>query len=263
MGNPNANIYERLVRMDEDFHIQPWLAESWDLIPPNTWRFRLRDDVTFHDGTPLTATDVAWTFDRIARAGGRAISAAEGATVIDAHTVDYTPSKPNLKVPLQVVHPVFGIMKAASDPVKAPDGTGPFRFASYSFKESLSSPASTSTGTRPTGPRPAGSPGGSCPTPPPGCWRSSRRRRRDHRRGPGVGRSTEIEGPPRRPVAGRCRLAIQINGPGEYALTGDLVIRRAVAMSIDRKAIVDQVLEGKLRAWSQPGAAGHPGRGPG
>ena len=39
-------------------------------------------------------------------------------------------------------------------------------------------------------------------------------------------------------------LSIQINGPGEYALTGDPVLRRAIAMSIDRNAIVDQVLEG-------------------
>ena len=79
MGNPNANIYDRLVGMDENFQVHPWLAESWELVPPNTWRFHLRSDVTFHDGTTLTAADLAWTFDRIARAGGRAINAAEGA----------------------------------------------------------------------------------------------------------------------------------------------------------------------------------------
>ena len=100
MGNHNANIYERLVRMDDDFQIHPWLAESWELVPPNTWRFHLRTDVTFHDGTPLTVADVAWTFDRIARAGGRAINVAEGGTkVIDDHTVEYTRRGPTSRSP--------------------------------------------------------------------------------------------------------------------------------------------------------------------
>ncbi|MGH8905757.1 MAG: ABC transporter substrate-binding protein [Egibacteraceae bacterium] len=133
-GSPNANIYERLVRMGSDFSIEPWLATSWELVDEaaGTWRFELREGVTLHDGSELTAQDVAWTFDRIARAGGRNIKAREGGTkVIDDHTIEYTPSEPNVKIPQQLVHPIFGIMKAGSDPVAAPVGTGPFRFVEY------------------------------------------------------------------------------------------------------------------------------------
>lgn len=136
--SPNANIYERLIRMDDNYQLQPWLAEKWEFVEPNTWRFHLRKDVTFSDGSPLTAKDVVWTFDRAARAGGRNINAAEGATkAVDDYTVDFTPSKPNRKVPLQIVHPTFGIMKTGSDPVKAPIGSGPFAFVSYTAKESF------------------------------------------------------------------------------------------------------------------------------
>ena len=248
MGNPNANIYERLVRMDENFQIHPWLAESWELIPPNTWRFRLRSGVTFHDGTPFTAADVAWTFDRIGRAGGRAINASEGATkVVDDHTVDFTPSKPNLKVPLQVVHPIFGIMKAGSDPVSAPVGTGPFTFVSYTPKESLSVARFD------------------------GYWDEAKRAKTSSitwRFIPDptarvlaleAGDIDVISDVPREsvaqleakkfpvvrsPVGAYEALSIQIHGPGEYALTGDATIRKAIVMAVDRRAIVDQVLEG-------------------
>ncbi len=133
MGSPPANIYDTLVFMGNDFQVRPGLATEWELLEDGeTWRFHLREGVLFHDGTELTAADVVWTMDRIARAGGRAIRAQEGGTVaVDDYTVDFTPSSPNAKTPLQIVHPVFGIMKADSDPVAAPVGTGPFRFVEY------------------------------------------------------------------------------------------------------------------------------------
>ncbi len=248
MGNPNANIYERLVRMDENFQIHPWLAESWELVPPNTWRFHLRTDVTFHDGTPLTAADVAWTYDRIARAGGRAINAAEGGTkVIDDHTVDFTPSKPNLKIPLQVVHPIFGIMKAGSDPVKAPVGTGPFTFVSYTPKESLSVTRFDGYWDEANAAKTSGVTWRFIPDPAARVLALE------------AGDVDVIADVPRESVASLTSkgypivrsevgayeaLSMQIHGPAEFDLTNDVTIRKAVAMAINRTAIVDQVLEG-------------------
>jgi peptide/nickel transport system substrate-binding protein len=137
-ASPNANIFDTLLVMTPDYRVLPHLAESYEFIEPNTWRFKLRKGVKFHDGSELTAADVAWTFDRVARAGGRAINAQEGGTkVIDDYTFEYTPSRTNLKIPLQVVHPIFGIHKAGSDPVTRPIGTGPFKFVSYTPRESL------------------------------------------------------------------------------------------------------------------------------
>src|SRR5580704_3229548 len=49
-----ATIYDALVRKDEHFNLQPWLATSWERPDPLTWIFHLRDGVRFHDGRPMT-----------------------------------------------------------------------------------------------------------------------------------------------------------------------------------------------------------------
>ena len=55
-------VYESLVTIDDDYLPQPGLAESWEESGNGkTWTFRLRDNVTFSDGTPMTARDVAAT----------------------------------------------------------------------------------------------------------------------------------------------------------------------------------------------------------
>ena len=55
-----------LVRHDADLQYQPYLAESWEFSEDRAeLTFRLRDDVYWHDGTPTTAADVAFTFERL------------------------------------------------------------------------------------------------------------------------------------------------------------------------------------------------------
>jgi len=61
----NANIFETLVRMTPDYQLAPSLATSWEFLPPNTWRFQLRKNVKFQDGTPFNAQAVKWNLDRI------------------------------------------------------------------------------------------------------------------------------------------------------------------------------------------------------
>ena len=54
-----------LVYLDQDGIYQPYLAESWEVSEDGlTYTFRLRQDVLFHDGTPLTAADLAFTYRR-------------------------------------------------------------------------------------------------------------------------------------------------------------------------------------------------------
>src|SRR5215510_3851865 len=54
----NQMVYERLVRRDKQLGIVPSLATEWQQTSPLTWRFKLRPNVKFHDGSPLTADDV-------------------------------------------------------------------------------------------------------------------------------------------------------------------------------------------------------------
>jgi peptide/nickel transport system substrate-binding protein len=128
----NTNIFESLVRLTPDYQIEPLLAESWEFVEPNSWRFTLRDDVTFHDGTPFTAEAVKWTMDRIAGTGGGVLGVDESSTVIvDDHTVEITPSRPNRRLVQQLNHPNNSIIAPGSDPATERIGTGPFREVEY------------------------------------------------------------------------------------------------------------------------------------
>ncbi len=60
----NAFVYEGLVAYDQAFTIEPALASKWTQVEPTRWRFELRPNVKFHDGTPLTADDVVFSFER-------------------------------------------------------------------------------------------------------------------------------------------------------------------------------------------------------
>jgi peptide/nickel transport system substrate-binding protein len=58
------NIYETLATRGKDLKVEPCLALSWENLNPTTMRFKLRPNVKFHDGTPFTADDVVFSFQR-------------------------------------------------------------------------------------------------------------------------------------------------------------------------------------------------------
>ncbi|MEY4711710.1 MAG: hypothetical protein RIS88_1160 [Pseudomonadota bacterium] len=64
-----GNVYEPLVGRNKDLSLAPMLATSWKQTSPTVWRFELRKNVQFHDGTPFTADDVIFTFARAAGEG--------------------------------------------------------------------------------------------------------------------------------------------------------------------------------------------------
>jgi peptide/nickel transport system substrate-binding protein len=93
-----GNIYEGLVRRDRELKVEPALAVRWEQPNATTWRFHLRQGVRFHNGTPFTAEDVAFSVTR-AKAPGSNISTklatVSETRVIDAHTIDFITSAPN------------------------------------------------------------------------------------------------------------------------------------------------------------------------
>ncbi len=64
-----GNVYEGLVIRNKDLSLAPGLATSWKQTSPTVWRFELRKGVQFHDGTPFTADDVVFSFQRGAADG--------------------------------------------------------------------------------------------------------------------------------------------------------------------------------------------------
>ena len=64
-GNQAVYLSQALVQSSViDYHIQPDLAESWQVIDPQTWKFTIRKGVTFHNGQLLTSADIQYSFYR-------------------------------------------------------------------------------------------------------------------------------------------------------------------------------------------------------
>ena len=103
-NNINSLIYEYLVNRDKQLGLAPALAESWTQVNPTTWRFKLRTGVKFHDGTPFTADDVVFSYER-AKADSsqlRAYANAAGTPrKIDDLTVEFVTNGPN---PIMLEH---------------------------------------------------------------------------------------------------------------------------------------------------------------
>jgi peptide/nickel transport system substrate-binding protein len=87
----NDYVYEGLVRYNKQFVPEPALATSWTQLDATTWRFVLRRNVRFHDGTPMTADDVVFSFERIQKPASNMKIYAQGVKEVrkvDDYTVD-------------------------------------------------------------------------------------------------------------------------------------------------------------------------------
>jgi len=138
---------EYLALSDPQLQLQPWLAESWQ---PNhdgsVWTFRLRRDVRFHDGRPMTAADVVATMDRLADPanGSVALSAFAGALsrggtrAADDHTVEFHLDAPNGSFPYLVSSDNYNAIILPADYAGGYErdfiGTGPYRLERYTPK---------------------------------------------------------------------------------------------------------------------------------
>ena len=94
----SMNVYEPLVWRDRDWKVIPWLATSWSQPNEKVWRFKLREGVKFHDGTPLTAEDVVFSLQRVLAPTSQMRTTVQGvqsARAIDAQTVELVMSEPN------------------------------------------------------------------------------------------------------------------------------------------------------------------------
>ena len=138
-----GHIFERLVETAPDNKLIAGLAESWQVIDGTTWEFRLRANVTWHDGTPFTADDVAFSFERaptVPDSPASFAAAVKGKTlvVVDDRTIRIStpapyPLMPNDLSGLLIVSRKHGAGARTDDynSGKAAIGTGPFKFVSH------------------------------------------------------------------------------------------------------------------------------------
>ncbi len=91
-------IYDPLVFRDAQWKVIPWLAVSWTQPSPTVWRFKLREGVRFHDGTPFTADDVVFSLERALLPTSQmrtSVQGVESARKVDDSTVELILKEPN------------------------------------------------------------------------------------------------------------------------------------------------------------------------
>lgn len=144
------HIFDRLVHRSFDGKLTPGLATEWHSVSPTVWEFKLREGVTWHDGKPFAAEDVAFTLKRALNVpnnlGGfagilRPISNVEIAspTLLRITTATPTPNLPSDLTRIAIVSRHAGGDAATADynSGKASVGTGPFKLVSYAPGERI------------------------------------------------------------------------------------------------------------------------------
>jgi peptide/nickel transport system substrate-binding protein len=136
-------IYDTLVVQTETLELEPGLAESWEQIDDLTWEFSIRQGVMFHDGSELTASDVAWTLDRLrdpetAAPAAFLVGFIDQIEVVDDHTVRITTENPFVPMLAHLAHTATSILSEEAVTAAGEDygttvvvGTGPFRFVNW------------------------------------------------------------------------------------------------------------------------------------
>jgi peptide/nickel transport system substrate-binding protein len=97
-NNINALVYDTLVQRDREQRIVPRLATGWTVVNDTTWRFTIRRDAKFHDGTSVTLEDVVYSIERSQQPTSQMAVYTRGlgkAAAIDDHTIELRLEAPN------------------------------------------------------------------------------------------------------------------------------------------------------------------------
>src|SRR5690606_12316354 len=144
------NMFETLLRTDANLQMHPYLATEWTNIDELTWEVSIRDDVTFHDGSPFTVDDVIFSLERTDEVPNRPtpstdmVSSVDKLEKIDDQKFRIITKSPNPAL-MEQIGRVFMVSKKVAENAsledfnsgKAAIGTGPYKFVQWRPAESL------------------------------------------------------------------------------------------------------------------------------
>jgi peptide/nickel transport system substrate-binding protein len=143
-----VTIYEALVRRNRFAQLEPSLAESWKVIDDNTWEFKLRQGVKFHNGSDFGPDDVGFSINRVSNIANspgsyaQYTSSVKEVVTVDPHTIRIITKAPDPLLPLNMTSVIILDKQthegATTDQFNSGEkvvGTGPFKLGSYRPKE--------------------------------------------------------------------------------------------------------------------------------
>ncbi|WGX98897.1 ABC transporter substrate-binding protein [Nocardioides sp. L-11A] len=149
-ANIVANIFDRLVWLTPDFEVTPWLATEWEVAPDGlSYTFTLREDVTFHDGTPFNADAVVQNIDYITDPATKSTAAIQQLGTCTTATAEsefvlrlscdepYVPLLASLSSPYLGIQSPAAIAEHGAAMSTEMAGTGPYELESATADESV------------------------------------------------------------------------------------------------------------------------------
>jgi peptide/nickel transport system substrate-binding protein len=146
-------LFTPLIQFDEKLNPRPYLAQSWVMTGDTGVTFKLHQDVKWHDGKPVTAEDVKFTFDLAKNpkttsglVGSVYLTQVKSATVIDPHTIHFGFEAPHAQaledfwwspLPKHLLGSVTPDQLAQHPFNRNPVGSGPFKFREWRPTQSL------------------------------------------------------------------------------------------------------------------------------
>ncbi len=138
------HVFDPLIKRDDNQKLVPGLATSWKALNDLTWEFKLRKNVRFHDGSPFTAEDVAFTLKRAPDVPNSPSSFATftkpivEVKIVDPHTIVFKTATPHVLLPsdlasVLIISKLHGEKATTEDynSGKAAIGTGPYKLVEY------------------------------------------------------------------------------------------------------------------------------------
>jgi peptide/nickel transport system substrate-binding protein len=145
------HVFDTLTHSGDRLQIEPGLAESWRVVNPTTWEFKLRRGVKFHDGSDMTAEDVASSIRRMQTLSGPNptriyVRRVQEVRIVDPHTIQVitdgpAPTLPNDFIRLFVTsaRATAGLTPENSNEAfnsgRVTIGTGPYRYVAWTPRE--------------------------------------------------------------------------------------------------------------------------------